>query len=135
MKGIIRLFVISFASVKLTQYVIGGFVFDHPSSIILFVLGLTGLYMFMRPMLRLVSMPSNGPGFLFMAFILTTITIQALTLFIPMFGVRPTTISELIIFGFVLPSKRLTAMWANVFSALLITILMWFFNWLCENKK
>lgn len=135
MKGLLRLFVFVFSSVKLAQYVIGGYLFGHPSSLLLYVLALCVLYFFLKPILRIVSLPSMGVGYLFMTFLLTFITTQALTLFIPLFSIKNTIVSELIIFGFVLPSKHLTPVWANIFSALLITVFFWFFNWLCENKK
>lgn len=135
MKNLLRLFIFIFASVKLTQYVIGGFYFSHSSGFLLYVLGLFVLYFFMRPLLRLVGLPSGGVGFLFMVFLLTLITTHAFTLFISTFSLTDTVVSELIIFGFVLPSKQLTAFWANVFSSLMITVFMWFFAWLCEPHK
>ena len=45
------------------------------------------------------------------------------------------TVTELIIFGFVLPSKSLTKTWALVFAALLFTLILNFFAWLCRGRK
>lgn len=134
-RNLIRLAVFSAISLKISQYIVTAYSFSHPSSILLLITGMSILYYFVKPLLRMVSLPDSGPGYIFLTFVLTLITIQALTLFIPFFDLRPTTISELIIFGFMLPSKRLNAFWANVFSSLLIAVLMAFFNWLYEGKK
>ena len=134
-KTIIRLTFFITITLNITQYVIGNFVFEHPSALFLYITGLTVLYLFMRPLLTVISLPNEGPGYLFMSFLLTLITSYALTIFIPFFGLRPTTISELIIFGFVLPSKRLSMMWSLVFSSLLMAVLMTFFKWLCDSKR
>ena len=134
-KTLIRLAFFITIALNITQYVIGSFVFDHPSALFLYITGLTVLYLFMRPLLTVISLPDEGPGYLFMSFLLTLITNYALTIFIPFFELRSTTISELIIFGFVLPSKRLNMMWSLVFSSLLMAVLMTFFKWLCGMKK
>jgi len=135
MKSILRIAVFLFISLNIAQYIITGYNFGHSSSVLLFITALTVLIFFIRPLLRLVSLPVNGPSFIFMTFILIAITSHVLTLFIPQFSMRSTEISELIIFGFVLPSKRLSVIWSNVFSSLLITVLMWFFSWLCDCEK
>lgn len=135
LKSIIRLAFFITMALNVTQYVIGSFMFDHPSAFFLYIVGLTALYLFMKPLLTLISLPSEGPGYLFMSFLLTLITNYALTIFIPFFEIRPTIVSELIIFGFVLPSKRLNVTWSLVFSSLMLAVLMTFFNWLCDSKK
>ncbi|MFC1622204.1 hypothetical protein ACFL13_02365 [Patescibacteria group bacterium] len=135
MKSSLRMYLLMYLSVRITQYVIGGFSFGDPSAFLLYVLGLSVLHFFLRPLLKFVSLPTKKTGFLFMSFLLTLIATYIFTLFIPYFGIQDTLVSELIIFGFVLPSKHLEALWGMVFSSLLITVLMWFFNWLCEGKR
>ena len=134
-KSIIRLALFITISLNITQYVIGTFEFSHPSSLILFTMAMKFLYLFMRPLLVLISLPHEGTGYLFMSFLLTAITNYVLTLFIPFFSLRPTTISELMFFGFVLPSKSLNVTWSLIFSSLLIAVLMTFFKWICDNRK
>jgi hypothetical protein len=135
LKTIIRLTFFITMALNVTQYVIGSLVFDHPSAFLLYIVALTVLYLFMKPLLTLISLPNEGPGYLFMSFLLTLITNYALTIFIPFFEIRSTTVSELIIFGFVLPSKRLNVTWSLVFSSLMMAVLMTFFNWLCDSRK
>jgi len=134
-KRIIRIALFIIISLNIAQYIIGTFQFGHPSSLILYVIGLATLYIFLKPILTFISLPHEGPGYLFMSFILIFITNYALTAFIPFFGLRPTTISELMFFGFVLPSKDLSVFWSLVFSSLLMAVLMLFLNWVCEDKK
>lgn len=134
-KSLIRLSLFLTISLQIAQYVIGSFSFGFVTSMLLYVMAMTVLYFMMRPLLMLISLPNEGPGYLFMSFILTVITSYILTIFIPMFSFRATTISELNIFGFVLPSKSLSAVWSLVFSALLISVLMFFFNWVCDSGK
>ncbi len=134
-RTLIRLSVFITISLKISQYIIGNYEFGHVSSIVLFIIALTVLYFFIRPLLMIISLPNEGPGYLFMSFLVTLIISYILTLFIPMFNLRPTVISELIIFGFVLPSKHLNVIWSLIFSSLLISVLMFFFNWICQSKR
>lgn len=135
LKSIIRLALFITISLNITQYVIGSFSFGHPSAILLFTMALTLLYLFMRPILIIISLPHDGPGYLFMSFILTAITIYVMTLFIPFFELRDAVISELMFFGFVLPSKQLNVVWSLIFSSLLMAVLMTFFKWVCDTGK
>jgi len=134
-KSIIRIALFITISLNITQYVIGTFEFKHPSALFLFTIAMTCLYLFIRPLLVLISLPHEGPGYLFMSFLLTATTNFVLTLFIPFFNLRPTTISELMFFGFVLPSKNLNVIWSLIFSSLLIAVLMTFFKWICDNRR
>jgi len=125
LKSALRVLLFTFLSIKSTQYIIGGFSFG----------GEFTMYFFLRPMLKITGLPNEGPGYLFVVFLMTLVTLYVLTIFLPMFMIMPTVISKLLIFGFVLPSKQLTAQWSLVFSSLLITVLIWFFGWLCNPKK
>jgi len=135
MKTILRLFLFTFTAVRLTQYVIGGFIFGSPTSFLLYVIGLSTLFFFARPLLKFVSLPIKGTGFLFMSFLLTGIATYLFTLFIPDFGISNTVISEMVFFGFILPAKHLEVIWSMVFSSLLVSVLIWFFDWICDCKR
>ncbi|MBP7928191.1 hypothetical protein KAZ57_03520 [Patescibacteria group bacterium] len=135
MKAILRPFVFVFISFKVTQYIIGGFEFFLPISALLLIVAISILYFAMPGILGIVGLPRDGVGYLILSFILTGLMMYILTVFIPGFSIVSTTISQLKIFGFVLPSKNLTVVWATIFSALLFTVIMWFLNWLCTSKK
>ena len=134
---ITRTLVFSIRSIYLTQQVIGAFAFRGNNNItfLLVIIALTIVNIFCPVVLRILSLPSRGPGFLFLSFILNLVVLYVLTVFIPSFGIVDAQASELNIFGFVLPSKSLSSTWSLVFSALLYTLILNFFSWLCERKK
>lgn len=134
-KSIIRPFIFTIISLRVATYVINSLSFgDSPvKSFSLVVLGLTLLNYFIKPVLAVVSMPRKGIGFLFINFVLTFIILHVMTIFLPSFSIVETEISDLIVFGFVLPSKSLTKLWSGIFSALLISLIFVFFDWLCDR--
>jgi hypothetical protein len=136
MKTALRTILFSYLAVLTSQYIINAISYkgDTNQSFYLFVLALSALYFFIRPMLKIVALPSEGIGFLFMNFVLTIILLQALIAFVPVMVLLPSEISDLIIFGFVLPSKSLTAFWSGVFVSLIISTVYTFLDWLCPKK-
>lgn len=137
MKRILRTFIFSYISIYLTQVVIGGLFFGGNYNITLFLilLALTLLDVFLAPILKLLGLPDKGPGGLFLAFLMNLIVFYMLTALIPFFDVTQTIVSELIIFGYVLPSKSLTKVQSLVLSALLYVLILYFFKWLCSQKS
>lgn len=137
MKLILRTFVYSYISLYVTQIVIGGFVIGGIYNITLFLilLGVTVLNVFLAPILSLLGLPKSGPSALFMSFIMNTIVFYMLTVLIPAFNVHATTLSELLFFGFVLPSKSLTKTWSLLLSSLLFVLILQFFRWLGATKS
>lgn len=136
MKTALRTILFSYLAVLTSQNIINAISYkgDTNQSFYLFVLALSALYFFIRPMLKIVALPSEGIGFLFMNFVLTVILLQALIAFVPVMVLLPSEISDLIIFGFVLPSKSLTAFWSGVFVSLIISTVYTFLDWLCPKK-
>ncbi|MFZ5424832.1 MAG: hypothetical protein ACOZAO_03430 [Patescibacteria group bacterium] len=140
--GLIRLFirsvVFSYIALFATQVVINAFVFEESTFIsiyFLIILALGLLNLFIRPILSLIGLPSRGVFYLFMTFVITLITIYALTVFLPNFGVQGSVMQELRFFGFVLPSKELSPNWAIICSALSFSVIYNFFEWLCWCKN
>jgi len=136
MKAALRTILFTYLAVLTSQQIIAAISFkgDATQNFYLFVLGLAALYFFVRPILKIVSLPSEGVGFLFMTFVLTLILIHTFILVVPILALVPTKLSNLIIFGFVLPSKSLTAFWSGVFVSLLIAVVYTFLDWLCSRK-
>lgn len=133
-KTFIRAFVFSYISVYATQMIIHGFYFNIRSCLLL-VLALSIITMFSRPLLKTLSLPDGGLGFLIISFVLSLVTMYLLTVFIPDFGFVAAATKNLNILGIMLPSKHLTAWWAGVFSAILICLITQFLNWLGSGKK
>ena len=136
MRGIIRTFTFVLISIFSTNYVLTSLFFAGDTKTFLVIaVALTLLYYLGKPLLATFGLPTRGIGFLFIATILTTLTHYVLTIFLPEFTIMETTLSDLIIFGFMLPSKSLTAFWSALFSAFIISMVYTFFEWLCASKK
>jgi uncharacterized membrane protein YvlD (DUF360 family) len=135
MKSFLRTFVFSIISVLLTQYLIESFSFgsNYNRNLLLIVLALALLYKFIKPIFGVISLPTEGLGFLFLNFFLSLLIFYILTVFIPGFNVREAVFPELIIFGFMLPSKQLNLLQTFVYSSLFVSFLYTFFDWLCER--
>lgn len=136
MKAFLRSIVFTYIAFLATQYVLNCFIFGGNSArtFLLVILAFTLLNLFLKPLLGIISLPTKGYGYLFLCFVLTFVVLQVLTVFVPSFRIVPTTLSGLIIFGFVLPSKSLTALLSGVFSALLISAVFSFLSWLSSKK-
>ena len=137
MKTFLRTFIFCGISVYLTQIIIDAFNFEGETNIAFFavLIALTLVNLFSPLVLKLLSLPTHGPGYIFLSFVLNLVVLYIITLFIPSFSVEEATVPELIIFGVVLPSKSLTKTYALVFSALLFVLLLNFFGWLCKGRK
>jgi uncharacterized membrane protein YvlD (DUF360 family) len=136
MKSLVRVFVFTFIALYSTQYLIRAFVYGE-NEVITFILvwiSLSALYYLLKPVLGVITLPSKGLGYLFLAFVLTFAVLYVLTLFIPSFSIKPTSLSGLIIFGFMLPSKNLTSLWAGLFSAFVVSVVYLFLQGLCNKK-
>ena len=136
MRLIIRSALISYASIQLAQMVVGGLDFGSSSerNMVLVMLAILLLNIFMLPLFRILSLPHFGIGFLFLNFILTLVILYVLTYFLSSFSIVATEISQLRIFGFVLPSKHLTVFWSAAYSALIISLVYHFIEWLFDKR-
>ena len=126
-----------YLSLGLAVYVIGALDFGtNPlKTKFLITLALTFLYLALKPVLGLVGLPGKGLGFIFLSFVMSFVILYVLTSFLPGFTILPSTVTGLKIFGFVLPSKSLTPLWAGVFSALVSSLSCNFLESLCGGKK
>ena len=136
MRLFLRFFVFTLISVMVTQFLLNGFEFgsNHNRNYILVVLGITLLYFFLKPILGLVSLPRRGIGFMVINFFMTAVIVYVLTVFVPGFNIKEGFFPELIIFGFMLPSKQLTLAWSLIYSALFVSLVFTFFDWLGSDR-
>lgn len=136
MRKIIRTIIFSFLAIYLTQYFINAFDFgaDATKTMLLLTLALSLLYIFLKPLISIISLPTKGVMFFFITFVTTVIVFYVLTTVLSGFSFLATTLPGLTIFGYVLPSKSLDALWAMVFSALTTTIVYLFLEGLCCKK-
>lgn len=132
MKTLLRNFTFSYIAILVTQEVVRGF--DYGSNpfwtVFLLMLAFTLLYTFMPIILRIIKLPSEGVGFLFLSFVLSLALLYILTMFIPGFDLVAGNVTDLIILGLVLPSKSLSPFWTGTFSALMFSVMFNYFKWL-----
>ena len=136
MRLVIRSLLTSYLAVFISQEIVGGLSFagNEQQTLALFILGVALLNVFMIPIFKVLRLPLKGLSFLFLNFVLTLIVIYVLTLFIPDLKIIETELAKLRIFGYVLPSKDLTITWSAIFSALVISIVYHFVEWLCDKR-
>ena len=135
-RWIIRSLLISYASIYAAQAIVGGFDVGGTKNQTFFLLliAIALLNMFIVPIFKILGLPDEGLSFIFLSFVLTLVTIYILPMFMPGFTITATELSELRIFGFVLPSKHLTVSWSAVYSALVISLVYHFAEWLCDKR-
>jgi len=135
MKKIIRTVIFTILGLGSAQYLIGSFDYgsDRLKAILLIVLGLSLLFLFLKPLVAIVSLPTRGLGFAFLTFAMSVIIIYVSTLFIPTFSIHSASVSNLMIFGMSIPSFDLTSLQAMVFSGLIICLMYSFLESLCHK--
>jgi hypothetical protein len=135
MRLVVRSVAIAYASIEITQRLIGGLDFgSNNKTLLLVILALILLNIFMIPLFRILSLPHYGFSFMLLNFILTFVIMYVLTILLSSFEAVETTISQLRIFGFVVPSRKLSAISALAFSAFTISVVYHFIEWLFEKR-
>jgi hypothetical protein len=136
MKTVLRVLVFVFIALHSAQYVMKAFDYgsDYPGTFILVWLSISALYFLVKPILKIILLPSEGLAYAFLLFALTSALLYIMPMFLQSFSVRPTSLSGLIILGYVLPSKDLTSLWAAVFSAFIVSAVYTFLQGLCSKK-
>jgi uncharacterized membrane protein YvlD (DUF360 family) len=135
MKKIIRTVLFIFLSLYATDWVVGGFSYSENKTIHLSVIALLVLYLFLKPIASVASLPTSGSVFFLISFISTGIVFYALANIIHDLSFQPTTLRSLNILGVVLPSKDLDSLWSLIFSALTTSSVYLFLEGLCSRKK
>ena len=95
MKKIIRTVLFIFLSLYVTDWAIGGFSYSENKTIYLSMLALLVLYLFLRPVASVVSLPTSGSVFFLISFISTGIVFYALANIIYDLSFQPTTLKSL----------------------------------------
>ena len=131
-----RSVLISYASIQTAQRVVNGIDFGPvpEQNMILLLVALVLLNLFIIPILRILSLPHGGIGFLILNFLLTLVVLYILTIFIVDLSIVETQLTQLRIFGFLIPSKNLSVVESAAASALVLSFVYHFFEWLCEKR-
>jgi uncharacterized membrane protein YvlD (DUF360 family) len=137
MKKIIRTFLFTTAALYAAYLLIQAFSFysGDLKTTGLLILAVSILYLFIRPLLAIISLPNRGVLFFFILFLTTGILFYILTIILPTFAFNPTTLPGIVAFGYNLPSKDLNSIMSLVFSALVTSLVYLFLESLCNTKK
>lgn len=135
-RWIIRSLLFSYATLFVTQEIVGGLSFgeNDKQTFFLVLVAIALLNMFIIPIFRVLGLPHEGVSFIFLSFVLTLVTIYILPMFMEDFKIVETSLAQIRLFGYVLPSKDLTVTWSAVYSALVISLVYHFFEWLCDKR-
>jgi hypothetical protein len=133
MKKVIRTFLFVYLALYSAQFVVGTFEYQRDDTVLLSVLGLSILYVFLKPLISIVSLPKKGSVFFLISFLSTVLLFFALSNVLPDLSFQPVTLRSLNILGYVLPSKDLDSLWAMVFSALTTNAVYLFLESLCRR--
>jgi hypothetical protein len=133
MKKIIRTLLFAYLALYSAQSVVGSFVYQREDTVILSVLGLSILYIFLKPLISIVSLPTRGSVFFLISFLSTLLLFFALSNVLPDLSFQSVTLRSLNLLGYVLPSKDLDSLWAMVFSALTTNAVYLFLESLCRR--
>ena len=134
MKNILRPLVYTLISLYTAQLAIGGFSYSEDKTAYLVILALSMLYLFIRPVVSVVSLPTKGSVFFLICFISSCILFYALKNILPDLDFVPVTLRSLNIFGRVLPSKDLDSLGSMIFSAFLTSAVYLFLESLSRRK-
>jgi uncharacterized membrane protein YvlD (DUF360 family) len=135
-KSLLRVLTFTILSLAFSQALLGAYSYgkDPFKSFALFTLALTILYLFLKPILQIVSLPSSGFGYTFMTIVLTVVVTYALTVFVDAFTVQTAELQKLLIFGFVIPSTSFKGIWAVVSSSTATSLFYTYFAWLSDKR-
>lgn len=136
MKIVLRAIVFVLISMLSSQYVIGGFNYgeDISRTFLIVIVSLSIIFLVMKPLLKLISLPTKGVLYFILLFALCFASLFSLNTVLPSFSIEPVSLSGLIIFGFVLPSKDLTSIESALVSSLVVSLVYSFMQILCSKK-
>jgi len=134
MKKIVRTLLYVSLSLYVTQYLIGAFEYSESRSVWISIMALCLLYIFLSPVLSIISLPTKGSMFFLISFVTTGLVFYILINTLEDVSIVSVTLRSLKIFGFVLPSKDLDSFGAMVFSALTTNVVYLFLEGLCKRK-
>ncbi|MBI2414701.1 hypothetical protein HYV31_02580 [candidate division WWE3 bacterium] len=133
---VLRSLFFSYISLYVAQTLVGGFFFglESQKTLTFVVLTIALLNMFIIPLLKVLGLPHRGIMFLLLSIVLTSIVFYILPMFINGFRLLESTLAQLRIFGFVLPSRHLSVLEATLASGFFVALVFHFFEWLVEKR-
>lgn len=94
---------------------------------------LSVLFIFIKPILNLVSLPLNMITLGLFSFLSNAILLYILTIFVPNVTISPFTFKGFSLAGFIIPVMQFNSFWAFIVSAFALSLVINFFNWLTRK--
>lgn len=91
------------------------------------------LFIVIKPILNLVSLPLNMVTFGLFSFISNAILLYILTVFVPNVSISEFTFSGFSFAGFIVPVMHFSTFWAFIISAAALALVINFFHWLIRK--
>lgn len=134
MKSFIRKFVLSIISLYITSKLITGFKISQDFSILAKISFLfTILNFFVKPVIKVLTLPLNFVSFGLFSLIINGLTIYLLTYFSPEVKITPWYFPGLNYKGFALPSYNFSFFYTLILISLVVSLIINFFSWICKK--
>lgn len=91
------------------------------------------LFIVLKPILNLISLPLNMITLGLFSFISNAILLYILTVFVPNVSISEFTFSGFSFAGFIVPVMRFSTFWAFIISAAALALVINFFHWLIKR--
>lgn len=108
---------------------------DSAKTLFLVSLGLGLVNLMAKPLMRLISLPTEGVGFLILNFLVNLGAFFIFNRFLSGFSITSGSLLRLNIFGFVLNSYDLTVFWSFCLTSVMFCLAFGFLMWLTDGKK
>lgn len=134
MKRFLKVLTFTLIALLVTDTIAKGFSFGESfiRTLLLLCIALTVFNLFLKKLLKILSMPTEGIGFIFLNTLLTFVIFYVLTIFVLDFRFIPSITPNLLLLGIVIPSKALTALSAGVVSAVIFSLSYIYLEWISD---
>ncbi|RJR28086.1 hypothetical protein C4561_00410 [candidate division WWE3 bacterium] len=134
-KALLRSFVFTLIALEIAREVLGPFDFSNSlRTLLLIALALSILNRYLKTVLDMLSLPDEGVVYLIIFFLMDLVIVNVLAVLISQFSIQDAQTPDLIILGFMIPSKSLSAIYSGMAGSAIVTVVYNFFEWLNSKK-
>ena len=137
MRGVLRNSIFSYFALLIISKHFDGIVFagNVTKSMLLVALGIGVIELFVKPIFKLMSLPSEGLWFFILNFLVCLVSLYLLDKVLSGFSIGEGSTLSFTFVGFVVESFKLTQFWAYVSTSVLFSAIFGFLLYLCSGKK
>ncbi len=131
MKTLLRVFLGSLLGLLITQKLVGGFKIPNHLQTVVFAAGaLTFIYVFVRPILKLLFLPINLLSLGLLSWLINVAVLYLLTLLVPQISISAWQFPGVSYQGFIIPAYNLSQIGTFIVTALTLSLIINFLVWL-----